>query len=142
MIMKWVPAGWAFLVDWLGLMLVQTLTLHPHPTASLLAWQAVVAMGEVGVAASDPDMAALDVLGDILNSFGGRLFDRIRSREARACRCVYLNTGLTVSAAPAPCKPLSFENMAHAASNASMCARLGFSSRRACSLTRQHVCGF
>ena len=40
-----------------------------------------MAMGEVGVAADDPDMAALDVLGDVLNSFGGRLFDRIRSRE-------------------------------------------------------------
>ncbi len=48
-----------------------------------------MAMGELGVSASDPDMAALDVLGDILNSFGGRLFDRIRSREVRpgrACR--------------------------------------------------------
>lgn len=43
-------------------------------------------MGEVGVSANDPDMAALDVLGDILNSFGGRLFDRIRSREVRAPR--------------------------------------------------------
>ncbi|KAK9842460.1 hypothetical protein WJX81_001228 [Elliptochloris bilobata] len=46
--------------------------------------QAAVAMGEVGVSASDPDMAALDVLGDVLNSFGGRLFDRIRSREGLA----------------------------------------------------------
>ena len=57
------------------------------------AGQAVVAMGEVGVTASDPDMAALDVLGDVLNSFGGRLFDRIRSREVlrfvlhHACLC-------------------------------------------------------
>ena len=47
------------------------------------AGQAVVTMGEVGVTASDPDMAALDVLGDVLNSFGGRLFDRIRSREVQ-----------------------------------------------------------
>lgn len=56
-------------------------------------------MGEVGVTASDPDMAALDVLGDVLNSFGGRLFDRIRSREVlrfawhRARLCAALTSG-------------------------------------------------
>ena len=38
-------------------------------------------MGELGISLGDPDDWALDVLGDILNSFGGRLFDRIRSRE-------------------------------------------------------------
>ncbi len=40
-------------------------------------------MGELGISLGDPDDWALDVLGDILNSFGGRLFDRIRSREVR-----------------------------------------------------------
>ena len=40
-------------------------------------------MGELGISLGDPDDWALDVLGDILNSFGGRLFDRIRSREVQ-----------------------------------------------------------
>ena len=39
------------------------------------------------MSAGDPDMAALDVLGDVLNSFGGRLFDRIRSREVPRLLC-------------------------------------------------------
>ena len=41
-------------------------------------------MGELGISLGDPDDWALDVLGDILNSFGGRLFDRIRSREVHS----------------------------------------------------------
>ena len=40
-------------------------------------------IGELGISLGDPDDWALDVLGDILNSFGGRLFDRIRSREVQ-----------------------------------------------------------
>ena len=40
-------------------------------------------MGELGISLGDPDDWALDVLGNILNSFGGRLFDRIRSREVQ-----------------------------------------------------------
>lgn len=46
-----------------------------------MALQASVAVGEVGISLQDPDDYALDVLGDILNSFGGRIFDQIRSRE-------------------------------------------------------------
>ena len=46
-------------------------------------YQASVGMGELGISLGDPDDWALDVLGDILNSFGGRLFDRIRSREVK-----------------------------------------------------------
>ena len=42
-------------------------------------------MGEIGVTLMDPDHYALDVLNDILNSFGGKLFDEIRSREVNAC---------------------------------------------------------
>lgn len=38
-------------------------------------------VGELGISLADPDNYALDVLGDIFNSFGGRLFDQIRSRE-------------------------------------------------------------
>ena len=49
--------------------------------AILECMQASVGMGELGISLGDPDDWALDVLGDILNSFGGRLFDRIRSRE-------------------------------------------------------------
>lgn len=50
-------------------------------SANLGCVQASVGMGELGISLGDPDDWALDVLGDILNSFGGRLFDRIRSRE-------------------------------------------------------------
>jgi len=45
------------------------------------ATQASVAMAELGVEGMHPDECALDVLGGLLNSFGGRLFDDIRSRE-------------------------------------------------------------
>ena len=45
--------------------------------------QATVAMGEIGVQMSDPDTPALDILNEILNSFGGRLFNEIRSKEVR-----------------------------------------------------------
>lgn len=41
-------------------------------------------MGELGISLGDPDDWALDVLGNILNSFGGRLFDRIRSKEVHS----------------------------------------------------------
>ena len=40
-----------------------------------------VALGEIGISLQDRDVYALDVLNDLLNSFGGRLFDQIRSRE-------------------------------------------------------------
>ena len=43
--------------------------------------QASVAMGELGVSISDPDAPSLDILNEILNSFGGRLFNEIRSKE-------------------------------------------------------------
>ena len=46
-----------------------------------MARQASVLVGEPGISLADTDSYALDVLGDILNSFGGRLFDQIRSRE-------------------------------------------------------------
>lgn len=46
-----------------------------------LLTQASVAMGEIGVQMSDPDTPALDILNEILNSFGGRLFNEIRSKE-------------------------------------------------------------
>lgn len=43
--------------------------------------QASIAVGEVGIDLLDPDSFALDVLGDIMNGFGGRLFDELRSKE-------------------------------------------------------------
>lgn len=43
--------------------------------------QASIAVGEMGIDLLDPDSFALDVLGDIMNGFGGRLFDEIRSKE-------------------------------------------------------------
>lgn len=43
--------------------------------------QASIAVGEVGIQLLDPDSFALDVLGDIMNGFGGRLFDELRSKE-------------------------------------------------------------
>ena len=45
--------------------------------------QASIATGEVGINILDPDACALDILGDIFNGFGGRLFDELRSREVR-----------------------------------------------------------
>ena len=59
--------------------------------------QATVALGEVGVTLMDPDHYALDVLNDILNSFGGKLFDEIRSREVR-CPAQQVNRRLCLSA--------------------------------------------
>lgn len=46
--------------------------------------QAYVAMGELGTLLYDPDVHSLDVLNGILNSFGGRLFNEIRTKEALA----------------------------------------------------------
>lgn len=46
--------------------------------------QASIAVGEVGIDLLDPDSFALDVLGDIMNGFGGRLFDELRSKEGLA----------------------------------------------------------
>ena len=43
--------------------------------------QASISVGEVGINLLDPDSFALDVLGDIMNGFGGRLFDELRSKE-------------------------------------------------------------
>eukprot|EP00963_Diacronema_lutheri_P007776 scaffold676_cov316-Pavlova_lutheri.AAC.3 len=46
--------------------------------------QAYLAMGELGTLLYDPDVHSLDVLNGILNSFGGRLFNEIRTKEALA----------------------------------------------------------
>ncbi|KAK9809719.1 hypothetical protein WJX73_009490 [Symbiochloris irregularis] len=46
--------------------------------------QASLASGELGVSRTDPDAPALDILSDILNGFGGSLFDQIRSRQGLA----------------------------------------------------------
>jgi len=46
--------------------------------------QATVVAGEPGVGVDDPDTPSLDVLATALNSFGGALFDSVRSRDALA----------------------------------------------------------
>lgn len=46
--------------------------------------QGFVRMGELGTNLRDPDVFALDVLNDILNGFGGLLFDQVRSKEGLA----------------------------------------------------------
>eukprot|EP00250_Pteridium_aquilinum_P013404 c21319_g1_i3 orf=107-2176(+) len=46
--------------------------------------QGFVRMGELGTTISDPDVFALDVLNNILNGFGGLLFDQVRSKEGLA----------------------------------------------------------
>lgn len=46
--------------------------------------QASVSLAELGIQFGDKDEVALDVLSDILNGFGGSLFDTIRSREGLA----------------------------------------------------------
>ena len=45
-----------------------------------------MAVGELGVSRTDPDAPTLDVLTDVLNGFGGSLFNQIRSRQvSRQC---------------------------------------------------------
>lgn len=46
--------------------------------------QSAVAMGEVGIDVRDADLYPLSVLNGILNSFGGRLFDEVRSQQGLA----------------------------------------------------------
>lgn len=46
--------------------------------------QASVAAAEPGISLSDPDVFALDSLDSVFNSFGGQLFDTLRSREGLA----------------------------------------------------------
>ncbi|GAQ83813.1 peptidase m16 domain protein [Klebsormidium nitens] len=46
--------------------------------------QGYVRFGELGVTIDDPDVFALDVLNNVLNGFGGRLFNEVRSREGLA----------------------------------------------------------
>ncbi|KAG2498991.1 hypothetical protein HYH03_003177 [Edaphochlamys debaryana] len=46
--------------------------------------QASVTTAEPGIKLSDPDLFALDVLGSAFNSFGGSLFNTLRSREGLA----------------------------------------------------------
>ena len=41
-------------------------------------------MGEGGVAVTDADTPALSLLGELLNGFGGTLFDELRTREGLA----------------------------------------------------------
>lgn len=48
------------------------------------ASQASIAMAEPGIQMMDEDQVALDVLGGLLNSFGGKLFDELRSRDGLA----------------------------------------------------------
>lgn len=46
--------------------------------------QSYIQMGHLGGQLNDPDFAALDVLNSVLNGFGGRLFNQVRSREGLA----------------------------------------------------------
>ena len=46
--------------------------------------QSYVALGELGVQLRDPDTYKLDVLNGILNGFGGRLFNEVRSKGGLA----------------------------------------------------------
>eukprot|EP00877_Chromochloris_zofingiensis_P000718 jgi/Chrzof1/10647/Cz05g06170.t1 len=48
------------------------------------ASQASVSLAEPGISLFNPDVYPLDVLSSILNSFGGALFDTLRSREGLA----------------------------------------------------------
>lgn len=41
-------------------------------------------MAEPGISLTDADMFPLEVLGSVFNSFGGQLFDQIRSRQGLA----------------------------------------------------------
>jgi len=46
--------------------------------------QSYVQMGHLGGLLNSPDYAALDVLNGVLNGFGGRLFNQVRSRQGLA----------------------------------------------------------
>ena len=46
--------------------------------------QSYIQMGHLGGQFNNPDYAALDVLGGVLNGFGGRLFNQVRSRQGLA----------------------------------------------------------
>lgn len=46
--------------------------------------QAYVAAGEAGTTLQDADTPALNLLGEVLNGFGGTLFDQLRTREGLA----------------------------------------------------------
>lgn len=46
--------------------------------------QSTVVMAQPGIALGDPDEIELGVFGEIINSFGGSLFDTIRSRQGLA----------------------------------------------------------
>lgn len=46
--------------------------------------QSYVQMGHLGGLLSSPDYAALDVLNQVMNGFGGRLFNEVRSRQGLA----------------------------------------------------------
>lgn len=46
--------------------------------------QASVAIAEPGISLADPDLFALDVLSSLLNGFGGKLFDSVRSESGLA----------------------------------------------------------
>jgi zinc protease len=46
--------------------------------------QSSVLIGQLGGQSNDPDVFALYVMNDALNSFGGRLFDEVRSRQGLA----------------------------------------------------------
>ncbi|GMH42121.1 hypothetical protein BSKO_10040 [Bryopsis sp. KO-2023] len=48
------------------------------------AKQASVAIAEIGVSLTDENVASLDVLSGLFNSYGGRLFDEIRSKGGLA----------------------------------------------------------
>jgi len=46
--------------------------------------QSFVLLGHLGGLLKDPDYAALDVINNVMNGFGGRLFDEVRSRQGLA----------------------------------------------------------
>jgi zinc protease len=46
--------------------------------------QSYIKMGHLGGKFKNPDFPALDVMNEVLNRFGGRLFDKLRSRQGLA----------------------------------------------------------
>lgn len=46
--------------------------------------QSFVQLGHLGGLLKDPDYAVLDVVNNVMNGFGGRLFDEVRSRQGLA----------------------------------------------------------
>ncbi len=72
--------------------------------------QSYVQIGHLGGKLDNPDYAALDVLSGVLNGFGGRLFNSVRSRQGLAYRVYGVKVALATLCTSAAVTALNFSN--------------------------------